>query len=214
VRRICFGSRAGHLSGSAIGVLILLFSFVMAVLSLLSVVRKESQVANLKEIKKVAQQEYAQALANQKTGMLAVSILNELNGWVRMSSVPSLQLEHFSNLPDELKLNSISVDRPILYRELPKSLQEPFFKYSLALLSDTSVELVDSGAGKGKYVFPAFLDRVNSTLETPFHIELRDEDDPELPRIYDRWQLTQSLKKEWVWQSTSLPSPVTSSKSF
>ncbi len=137
--------------------------------------------------------------ADQRTGMLAISILSELEGWNRISQVPLRQLEHFFDLPPELSLEHIFIDRSFLYRPLPENLQTPFFTHALAVPGDVSVDLVDSGTGNGKYVFPSFLDRINFDMSSSFKNLPQDEDDEELEPSFNRWRLSASLEKEFVW---------------
>ncbi|MEN7972818.1 MAG: hypothetical protein ABFR47_03175, partial [Verrucomicrobiota bacterium] len=103
----------------------------------------------------------------------------------------------------ELELDYFFVERSFLYRPLPENLRRPFLKYALSLAGNASVDLVDSGAGEGKYVFPVFLDRINSELQSPFGMEISEEDNEELPRLFGRWQLTASLDQELAWHAAS-----------
>ncbi len=199
---LSFPDSSGAASVGGVWVAFTLLSLGMTLFLSVSAIAKNKRGANLQAQKVLVQKRYDHAKAEQKTGMLAASILNELEGWARIAPVPVQQLECLSNLPMELELNCFSVDRPFLYRSLPEHLQDPFFKYALVLAGSTTVELVDSGDGKGKHVFPAFLDRINSKFHPPFVVEVPEEDELEA-RSFNRWRLTASMNKELAWRSDS-----------
>jgi len=186
---------------SARGLLSLAFllSTVLLLFLSISLINKKRDLLSLKTEQLVAQQEYEQLYRKQKTGMLATSVLNELAGWKHRSSRPIEHLEYFFNLPDELAIDSLSINCPILYRPLPDDLSSPFFKYALTTPEDITVLLVDSGKGKGKYVFPSFFERLNSKYSSAFKLFIPPENDIDSSRSFDSWQLTASFKKQLLW---------------
>ncbi len=160
---------------------------------------KTNRLSEFKEKRALTETAYNNATADQKTGMLAVSMLNELEGWARITPAPIQLLEQLSRLPEDLALKSIFLDRSFLYRPLPENMKSRFFKYSLSLAGSAIVELADSGNGQGKYAFPAFFDQTNTDLAFRFIIEVPEIYDEFSPRSPGQWRITSSLHTEKVW---------------
>jgi len=182
--------------------LFLIFSVVSTLFFVSYFLVKKSRLKELQLEKKVLRKKYEQAKLDQKEGMVSVSFLNELNGWRASASTILKHLTFLSNLPSDLKMNSYFADYFLSYQTLSPTNQTSFFKHALSRKGTVSVEIVDAGTKKGKFVFPKFLDQMNSKLKMPFQIEPQEKsEDIDPSSSLNSWEITTELEKEWLWKS-------------
>jgi hypothetical protein len=200
------GQNSASTPKSLLPVLLLAGIFVVANLLLLYSVRsKQLEVLHLNEELLHSQTAFEKAQQLQKTGMLAASMLNELEGWSRVPPLPIQLLEWFSVPPQELTLKSFHLKRPHLLRPLPEDTHQTSFKESLAVKGYAMVELEDSGEGKGKYELPRFFDETNAKFKPRFTIETPPEkaaaatEGISLRTTRSQWLLKTSFDLERIW---------------
>jgi len=164
-------------------------------------ISKKRRLKELHEKKSLVQKIYEQTQQDQKKGMLALFMANELNGWKTASPTIFDHIKAFLNMSSDLKLDFYSSDCSFAYRVLPKEDQNEFFKRAFMLIQTVSAGVVDSGTNKGKYVFPLFLDQMNANLKNPFKIESSDHEGEEEYIPFEGWAISTAEKKEWAWKS-------------
>ena len=179
---------------------LLLFSVGSTLFFSTYLISKKRRLKELHAKKILVQKKYEQTQQDQKKGMLALFMANELNGWKTVSPTILNHIKTFSNMSSDLKLDFYSSDCSFAYRILPKEDQNEFFKRAFMLTQTASAGVVDSGTNKGKYAFPLFLDQMNENLKNPFEIEPNDSSEEEyIP--FEGWAISTAEKKEWAWKS-------------
>ena len=180
---------------------LLLFSVGSTLFFSTYLISKKRRLKELHAKKILVQKKYEQIQQDQKKGMLALFMANELNGWKTVSPTILNHIKAFANMPSDLKLDFYFSDCSFADQILPQKDQNEFFKRAFMLIQTVSAGVVDSGTNKGKYAFPSFLDQMNGNLKNPFEIESSDHEGEEEYIPFEGWAISTAEKKEWAWKS-------------
>lgn len=160
---------------------------------------KSKEIELLESQKQVTEATYEIAMEHYKTGLLAASIRNEYAGWKTSDTLPVQLLDYFGRETDRVKIDSLSLHRPLLFRPLPAASTNSTFNYCLAQSGQISLRLSDTGTGKSKYDLPIILDQARNRFDLPFSLQIPETESSD-KLITGHWHLNTKFNLTHLWE--------------
>lgn len=158
---------------------------------------------------KNAEQQKQDTLYWKQVAICCASTANELNGWKNTPPLASFVVEKAKDIPNELCLDELSIERQFSL-ELSNSSADDFFPSALHLITlrdHVSFDLYETERGRGSQSIPLLIKQLNSVLPTEInhsrsaHNALGDESRSELLSMKSIWHLTFDSPKTPLWSN-------------
>jgi hypothetical protein len=160
---------------------------------------RRKKVARLTTQQTMALAELERANTSYKIGKMGQSARNELNGWRRAPAHPLAMLNVLSTMTEALKLQTLRIERPALYRPLSDEQKTEFFKFSLAFAGHASMEISEQVAGQGESGLYYFCKEINRTTGSTFISEKGAPEEGAPQSTMPHWNLNAPLDPISAW---------------
>ena len=134
-----------------------------------------------------------------KIGYMAASIRNESAGWNVLEPLPIRLIDFFAQRLAGIKIDGLYLQRPILYRPLPKGMGEEVFSHSLAVAGILSIEFANIENSDSRRKIPYIVDDARSLFNFPFILNIPERNESDNPDS-GCWSLIAELNTKYLWR--------------
>lgn len=152
------------------GVIVGLFSLALLVVASIRYHTSYRAYKSAVTQKKDAEVKLARLEEDRKTGMMAVSVLSELEGWGKFEPHAEMLLKSFCLLPEGVRLSQFMFEQPICTYGLPAELQAHSLYYSLGMPRQVKAVFNDIGDGFSTVERQVFVEDINRNVGGSYRI--------------------------------------------
>ncbi len=160
------------------------------------------KLLRLEQEKNVVLELLASCEAKHKTGMQAYSMSRELEGWEGIPQTPTALLRYFADIPGSLRVDSMRIERPFVFRPLSETNQTAFFKYSLETGGYASIAVDNPEKQNNELRTSMLIDMIKSRLGFQFVVEDKVPEDSAV--VQDPWRIHAMLDTAIAWKPDNL----------